>query len=751
MTALRVFASSSIRTKHLSWPLAVGMLMLSGLLGLWVPTTYSQTLSLVWSDEFNSATSSNVDNTKWTYDIGNGGWGNAELETYTSKTNNAYVAGGLLHIRAQQEATTPITISSARMKTQGLFWTLYGRIEWRAKLPAGTGMWPALWMLGTNINNTPWPGCGEIDVVENNGATITFEQGSIHSGSDATKVFNFTGGDSVTNFHVYDLDWTSNSITWSVDGTAYETQTSWSSSTTNAYPFPFNKPFFLLMNLATGGSYVGNPATNTVLASLPQEMQVDYVRVYNVLPPTVIPSTVTGLTATAGISSVTLNWNTASNATSYNVKRATVSGGPYTTNANTTATSFTDTNVANCTTYYYVVSGVNAIGEGTNSNEAAAKVVGSSYYFAVNSGGSAASPFVADTDVTGGTIAATSTATIVTSSVTNPAPQAVYKTERYGNFMYTFSGLTTGTSYTVRLHEAEIYWTGTGQREFNVFINGKQVLTNFDIFARAGGENIAVIEQYAVTPTANGQISITYSNGAVDDAKSSGIEIILPAPAAPVGVTATGEVGQVALAWNAVSGATSYDIGRSITQGGPYTNLIVTGITATNYTDTGLASGTTYYYVVSAVAAVCDQGTNSAEVSATTAASALSYSQWQLQYFTCTNCPQAAPAFDFDGTGQNNQFKFVDGLDPTNPASVFVLTIASVTGQPAQVNLIFNPVASGRTYTPQFATDMVSGVWTQLTGYAGPVINGNQATITDLNAVLSNEFYRIDISVPTSP
>ena len=764
MTVLRRILVSLSRTHRLLSTLVVATLLLLGLLGVPVTTARGQSLSLIWSDEFNSVTSSNVDNTKWNFESGNnGGWGNNELEFYTGRTNNAFVAGGLLHIHAQVENTNVVNgtttnifrFTSARMKTQGLFWTLYGRIEWRARFPSGVGMWPALWMMGTNIVGTPWPGCGEIDVVENNG-TPNFEQGSIHSGTDATQVYNFTSGDSVTNFHVYDLDWVSNSstsvsITWSVDGVAYETQTSWGSSTTNAYPFPFNQPFFLLMNLATGGNYVGNPSTNSIAASLPQEIQVDYVRVYQFVPTTIPPPTPTGLTATAVGPSVLLNWNASTNTVSYNVKRATHSGGPYTTNASTTATSYSDTSVTNCTKYYYVVSAVNAIGESTNSNEAAASPVGYEYYFAVNSGGSAASPFVADTDETGGTVASTSTATIVTSTVTNPAPQAVYKTERYGNFMYTFSGLTTGTSYTVRLHEAEIYFSGAGEREFNVFINGRQVLTNFDIFARAGGMNTAVIEQYAVTPAANGQISITYSNGAVDQAKSSGIEIILPAPAAPVGVTATGEVGQVALAWSAVSGASSYDVGRSTTHGGPYTNLMVSGIVATNYTDTGLASGTTYYYVVSAVAGVCDEGANSAEVSATTTSSALSFSQWQLQYFMCTNCPQADPAFDFDGTGQNNQFKFVAGLDPTNPASVFVLTIASVTGQPTQVNLIFNPVAGGRTYTPQFTTDMVSGVWTQLTTYVGPAINGNQATITDTNAVLSNEYYRIDISTPTAP
>ena len=375
MAAQRLFIISLFRSKPVFLTLAFRGLLLIGLLGAMTPATHGQTLSLVWSDEFNSATSSNVDTTKWTFDTGNnGGWGNNELEFYTDRTNNAYVANGLLHIHAQIESTNGFNFTSARMKTQGLFWTLYGRIEWRAKLPAGVGMWPALWMLGTNIVNTPWPGCGEIDVVENNGATITFEQGSIHSGSDATQIFNFTGGDSVTNFHVYDLDWTTNSITWSVDGVPYETQTSWSSSTGNPYPFPFNQPFFLLMNLATGGNYVGNPSTNSINPSLPAEMQVDYVRVFDFVAVPPPPPTPTGLTATSGASFVTLNWNASSNAASYFVKRALVSGGPYTTNANPVTTSFIDSNVTGCTTYYYVVSAVNAGGESTNSNEAAASV-----------------------------------------------------------------------------------------------------------------------------------------------------------------------------------------------------------------------------------------------------------------------------------------------------------------------------------------------------------------------------------------
>jgi hypothetical protein len=144
--------------------------------------------------------------------------------------------------------------------------------------------------------------------------------------------------------------------------------------------------------------------------------------------------------------------------------------------------------------------------------------------YQIDSGGPAAAPFVADVDYSAGNTYST-TATIDTSAVTNPAPQAVYQTSRYGNFTYTFPNLTPGASYKVRLHFAEIFWTAAGQRVFNVSINGNQVLTNFDIFATAGAQNKAVIMEYTATATANGQIVIQYTT-VMDNAQSNGIEII---------------------------------------------------------------------------------------------------------------------------------------------------------------------------------------------------------------------------------
>jgi beta-glucanase (GH16 family) len=235
--------------------------------------------NIVWSDEFNGP---GIDTNIWTYDLGAGGWGNNELEDYTSRATNAFTAGGWLHIVARKESLGGQSFTSARMKTQGLAAWKYGRFEWRARFPAGTGFWPALWFLGTNITSVGWPGCGEMDVVENDGVALSSAQGSLHSGSDETAIYTFPDGGSVTNFHTYVLDWSTNSFLWYVDGHLYQIQTNWTSSSGDPYPAPFDKPCFIIMNLAVGGNYVGNPSVATINANggFPGELQVDYVRVF---------------------------------------------------------------------------------------------------------------------------------------------------------------------------------------------------------------------------------------------------------------------------------------------------------------------------------------------------------------------------------------------------------------------------------------------------------------------------------------
>jgi hypothetical protein len=230
----------------------------------------------------------------------------------------------------------------------------------------------------------------------------------------------------------------------------------------------------------------------------------------------------------------------------------------------------------------------------------------------VNSGGSAVGNFSADAFVVGGTVAAPSSATMDTTGLIAPAPQEVYQAERYGNFTYTFPGLISGVNYIVRLHSVESYWDGVGQRRFNLLINGAQVLTNFDILAVAGGKNKALINEFNAVAT-GGQITVQFVT-VTDNARSSGLEVILPKPAAPSGVAAIATNSQVNLNWNAKTGAT-YNVKRAVTSGGPYSQIF-TGLGSTNCTDSAVTNGVTYYYAVSAAILGCES-TNSSLVSAT--------------------------------------------------------------------------------------------------------------------------------------
>jgi beta-glucanase (GH16 family) len=246
--------------------------------------------NLVWSDEFNG---SSINTANWSFESGNnGGWGNSELEYYTSRPQNASLSGGYLRITAQKESFSGFNYTSARIKSQNLFTKKYGRLEFRAKLPAGVGLWPAIWLLGANFPSVGWPACGEIDLMENKGSTPGQVQGTIHYSDSAnqhlqsTGVYNFPAGNGATNWHSYLLDWGTNSIRWYVDGQLYETQTGWSSST-GPYPAPFNQPFYIIMNLAIGGNYLGNPSVSNINANttFPGEMLLDYVRVYDLTAP----------------------------------------------------------------------------------------------------------------------------------------------------------------------------------------------------------------------------------------------------------------------------------------------------------------------------------------------------------------------------------------------------------------------------------------------------------------------------------
>lgn len=256
--------------------------------------------TLVWSDEFTNNTGSNAQPNPlvWTYDTGNDGFGNHELENYcawgsstspcsTTKPSEFVGTDGYLHIEAQQPTAGVYT--SARLKTQGLFSFQYGRIEFRAQVPEAQGFWPAAWLMGNNIVTVEWPGCGEQDVLERvNAATSPdWNEGSIHGngftgGTGLGTRYNFPSGQTAGNgFHVYGMIWSPGTVAFYVDDWThpYITYTTSSLKTLSGATWPFDagQSNFIIMNLAIGGDWPGSPNSST---PFPSEMLVDYVRIY---------------------------------------------------------------------------------------------------------------------------------------------------------------------------------------------------------------------------------------------------------------------------------------------------------------------------------------------------------------------------------------------------------------------------------------------------------------------------------------
>ena len=238
-------------------------------------TSYSG-MNLVWSDEFNGKS---INSSNWSYDTGGNGWGNNELENYTNSSKNAYVTGGYLVIEARKETKENNNYTSARMISKDKKTFTYGRIDFRAKLPKGQGIWPALWMLGNNITTTPWPACGEIDIMELLGHEPNKAYSTIHWGAAGGASTHIGGNYSLTsqafsdNFHLFSLKWEVNKLSFLIDDILFFTA---DKSQVNG-DYPFDKPFFFIMNVAVGGNWPGNPDATT---AFPQRMIVDYVRVY---------------------------------------------------------------------------------------------------------------------------------------------------------------------------------------------------------------------------------------------------------------------------------------------------------------------------------------------------------------------------------------------------------------------------------------------------------------------------------------
>ena len=226
------------------------------------------TYQLVWSDEFNGTS---VNTSNWNFETGAGGWGNNEQQYYRSQ--NASVSNGNLVITARRESFGGANYTSARMTTKSKRQFTYGRMEARIRIPLGQGLWPAFWMLGSNISSVGWPRCGEIDILEHVNTNNTV-YGTIHW--DANGYASYGGNTNTTpaNYHVYSIEWTSSAIKWFVDGAKYHEANILNNINSTE---EFHRSFFFILNVAVGGNWPGQTIDNS---KLPASMYVDYVRVY---------------------------------------------------------------------------------------------------------------------------------------------------------------------------------------------------------------------------------------------------------------------------------------------------------------------------------------------------------------------------------------------------------------------------------------------------------------------------------------
>ena len=286
---------------------------------LWFATApvSAQRYELVWADEFN--TNGPPDPLVWVgeYGRGNGGWGNAELQFYTSDTSNVKVLDGLLHITARRQNFGGANYTSARLKSQYRKDFTYGRFEIRAKIPRGRGLWPAVWMMPTDNRYGGWPRSGEIDIMEARGQEVNKVEGAIHywrAGCTSTNIFecreirsNSRTKPSDTyadDFSVYAIQWDAQGIDWYVDDVLFH---SIRKSTLNAQWYPFDERFHLILNLAVGGAFFGDEANAIDESALPQSLLIDYIRVYqdvNAAPVVGIGLTGGGTTLTSGENAV---------------------------------------------------------------------------------------------------------------------------------------------------------------------------------------------------------------------------------------------------------------------------------------------------------------------------------------------------------------------------------------------------------------------------------------------------------------
>jgi beta-glucanase (GH16 family) len=261
-------------------PLA--LLLSLAALGSCTGATEPRNYALVWEDEFDGPAGQRPSAANWRFDVGTG-WGNAQLEYDTDRAENAQLDGaGNLRIIARAEPWLGSNYTSARITTAGIREFRYGRFEARLRVPTGQGLWPAFWLLGADFATVGWPQTGEIDIMEHRGQEPTVNHGSLHGpgysgGGALTRRYTLPTGRFDTAFHTYRVDWSSERIRWYVDGQLYHEV----NKGDQPGAWVFDHPFYIILNVAVGGGFVGAPDGSTVF---PQELLVDWVRVSQAAP-----------------------------------------------------------------------------------------------------------------------------------------------------------------------------------------------------------------------------------------------------------------------------------------------------------------------------------------------------------------------------------------------------------------------------------------------------------------------------------
>jgi trimeric autotransporter adhesin len=537
----------------------------------------------VWGGDFPGAAGTTYNHADWWNNVQpTAVWGDGTIQNTSDSLQNVYLDGnGDLVIAMTYNASNAVPYTSARL-TSTYNAGPYGRIDARIQNPSAVGMGAAFWALGADAygpgtgpgssapstnGGIPWPWCGELDMMELQAATNQHNGSTVHGGqTDGQTYYEYGGISSAVNltgsatfdngFHIFSTEWAPYSFTYLLDGVAYATVNLANIGATDQWEF--TQPINFILSSGIGGNG-GTPNGQ----GFPSNLVVNYVN-YSQWSAGA-PAPVTGLTATASYSNaVTLNWTaSATSGVTYDIYATTTAGTAPTLSdlvaQNVTTTTYENTGLMPSTTYYYTMKAANFGGESTASNATVTtQAPGNSTGMQLSAGGYAVGTYMNSNPPQPAVAGAAGPAPMVlggstnyhwtagppagltavnTSLVSNPAPQAIYNVERWGAAAWTIPGLNPLGGYNVRLHFVDFGSTAAGQRQFNVLINGEQVLTNFDIFAQTGAINTAIAEEFYTTADENGIIELQTTVGAANQPTIEAIEIIPTTGSNPVGAT----------------------------------------------------------------------------------------------------------------------------------------------------------------------------------------------------------------------